>query len=161
MRHAELVIDIKSSIIKWSLAKIAELRALHSDFNTLQFLDWDAHSSIPELPDTDLLGPAGIGITEDNGIYEIMMSIGFSSTKDPNLFRITRMASSVFADFLSEKQIPIFRSATAVSGQTPTTVGFIVFTSGTQLVPMSRAENRALQFVQARGFLDPATPSKL
>lgn len=153
-REDELYEDVCASIIKWCDARIAEM----SFGINLTYIDWDAHSeaSLAELPSNDLLGPAGIGMTEEGTFHDVVFSIGISVMNDQNLFRIRKMVSKVFGALKPGKQIPIYRRATAVNTDTPP-VSWLVLESPTIITPVSRAETRVLQFVMTRGRLNPLT----
>lgn len=156
MRYDELYYDVCLSLIRYANEKIAA-----AGVPDLQFIDWDAHANIFELPkgQVDLLGPAGVGMTDEGDFIEAVLSIGVSTINDRGLFRIRKLVSSVYADLRPEQQIPIYRAATTSQPGQPQRVGFLVMTSPCIISPMSRAETRSLQFVQARGLLDPRLPS--
>lgn len=155
-RYDEIYYDVCLSVVRYCKQKIAALSDLYPD---LQYLDFDGHSEIHELPDgKDCLGPAGIGLTQEEKMFEAVLSVGVSTINDPGLFRIRGLISNVFGDLQAEKKLPLYRAATTVANTPPEPIGFFVFQSPAIVVPMSRAETRLLQFVQARALLDPMTP---
>lgn len=154
-RYDELYTDLCSSLTRWAAQKVT---ALQGEFPGLQFVDWDAHSELHELPSGDLLGPAGVAMTDQGKFFEATVSVGLSTMNDPNLFRIRALASKVFADFRPERKLPVYRSETAVVDETPVALGWLVFQPPTIITPMSRAETRILQFVNAQGMLSPRLP---
>lgn len=149
-RAAELYTDVASSLQKWCLDKIATMQTSHPG---LQDIDWDAHSELHELPSCDLLGTAGLGMVREQAFFEIAFSIGMSTFGDTNLFRIREMASTVFGDLQPLAKVPIYRSANYVSGDPP--LGWMIVQSPVMITPISRAETRVLQFLNARATLDP------
>lgn len=146
-RYDEIYDDVVASLQKYCVDKATALG--------VEYLDWDMVSEVHELPDTDLLGPAGIGMTESSsGIFELVFGIGIASVNDPNLSRLRRAASQVFADFRIGKTIPIYRNETAQP------IGWAVIEAGTSVTPISKSGSRPRQFVQAIALLDPSAPHR-
>lgn len=155
-RYDELYSDVCASIIKYALDKI---EAVAADYPELQYLDWDAHAEARELPDKDLLGPAGVGFVEEEvGLWDVTFSIGISTRNDRTLFRLRRLVGSVYADLRPEQKVAVYRLAAAQPNVTPTPLGWIVCQSPCIITPVTRAETRAFQFVQLRGLLNPQIP---
>lgn len=151
IREDEIYDDVTISLEKYCVDKIA---ALQSDYPGLQFLDWDSVAEVHELPDADILGPAGLGLTEEDNMWQLVMSVGVSTVNDKDISRLRKLASKVFADFRPRKIVPIYRNETA------TEIGWAVVQSPVIITPVSRQASRALQFIQFQALLDPRTPFK-
>jgi hypothetical protein len=154
-RYDELYTDLCASIVKYCVDKINVLDATYPE---LQFLDWDAHGEMRELPDKDLLGPAGVGMVQEDNTFEVTFSIGVSTRNDRSLNRLRRLVSNIYADLRPQQKLHMYRLATAVAGTPPTPLGWLVCQSPCLITPITRAETRAFQFVQLRGLLDPKLP---
>lgn len=118
-------------------------------------IDWDEHADIHELPNGDLIGPAGCGITTDGSMTEVVFAIGVSTMDDKGLFKLRKMIARIYDRLAPENQIDIYDAATA------TRVTWMVMARDTSVTPMTKAETRPYQFVEARGLIDPRAPSVL
>lgn len=147
----EIFPSVSGSIIKVCQQLITEGIARYPDA-PIQFVDWEAHANIQELPDVDALGLTALTITEMSPhFFEVSFAIAVSTYQtDKNLFRLRDYLSKIFELMRPEKQFKIYNSDTAQP------LGFLIFTSGTMIAPMSRAEARPWQYVQAVGLLEPA-----
>lgn len=155
-RYDELYYDLCASIVLYAKNKIATLLV---EFPDLVFIDWDEHAEIHELPDRkDLMGPAGVGLVNDGEFFDVTFSVGVSTVNDPGNFRIRALVSKIFGDLQPQQQLQIYRAATTTANVAPTPVGWLQMQPPTIATPMSRAETRKWQFVQARGLLDPRVP---
>lgn len=142
--------SVWGSIVNFNQTLIADMRNLHTGVD-IQFIDWESHANIHELPDADLIGPTALTITEvSSQIIEVTFAVGISSfASDKNLFRMRSYMSEAFERLRTGKQIKIYDSETAQP------LGYLQFTDGTLVAPMSRAETRPWQYVQASGLLEP------
>lgn len=142
--------SVWGSIINFSNILIAELKSVHPE-GELELIDWESHANIMELPNNDLLGPTALTITEHSAqILEVNFSIAMSTySTDSNLFRHRDYLSKTFELLRPGKQLKIYDSVTALPQ------GYMIFTDGTLLAPMSRAETRPWQYVQASALLEP------
>lgn len=129
---------------------IADLKTAYPNV-TIQYCDWETHANINELPDADLVGPTAIAVTEHTGgLVEVNFSIAASTYQDDtNLFRLRDYISRIFERMRPEKKMTYFDAESA------SVKSFMVFTDGTMIAPMSRAEIRAFQYVQATALLEP------
>jgi hypothetical protein len=146
-RYEEIYDDAVASFQKYCVDKVAALLSVSPG---LQYLDWDSVSEVHELPDTDLLGPSGLGITEESSdMFQLVVGIGVCTVNDTNLMRLRKMASNVFADFRPTKTIPIYRRETA------SLVSWAVVEGGTSISPIVRSGSRPRQFINFSARLDP------
>ena len=146
----KIVPSVWGSLTHFSNELIAEFRNRYPDFQ-IEYIDWESHANIHELPDTDLVGPTAITITElSPQMLEVSFAIAVSTyADDKNLFRMRDYLAETFELVRPNKQLRIYDSATAAA------LGYLVLTDGTFLAPMSRAETRPWQYVQATGLLEP------
>lgn len=115
-------------------------------------IDWDEHADIHELPTGDLIGPAGCGVTNDGSMMEVVMAIGVSTMDDKGLFKLRKMISRIYDRLSPEQKVTIYNAETALP------VSWMVMASDTTVTPMTKAETRPYQFVEARGLIDPRAP---
>lgn len=144
--------SIWGSIVKMCNELIAEFRLENPSAN-IQFIDWEAHANIEELPDTaqDLIGPTSLVIMETSPeMFDINFAIAVSTySTDENLFRLRAYISKIFERLRPLKKFIVYDSETAG------TIGYVVATNGTGIMPMSRSTNRPFQYVQVAGLLGP------
>ena len=117
----------------------------------LQVHDFEANANEAELPNSDLIGPTALTMVEvQPQLIEVTFAIGVTTyVNDKNLFRLRTILSRVFEEMRPEKKFVLYKAGT-LDPQ-----GFLVFTDGTMMAPMSRAETRPWQYVQASALLDP------
>jgi hypothetical protein len=146
----KIIPSVWGSLVNFSNVLIADMRSQYTDI-PIEFIDWEAHANIHELPDTDLIGPTALTITEVSPqIMEISFAIAASSfASDKNLFRMRSYITEAYERLRVGKQIDIYNSDTAQK------LGYLKLVDGTLLAPMSRAETRPWQYVQATGLLEP------
>src|SRR5690606_2590701 len=78
-----------------------------------EYVDWDAHSQIAELPTKDVIGPAGCGLVENGpGDTDVVFSFGVGTYGDKNLVRLRRLASILYGRLKAETRIPVLDSET-------------------------------------------------
>ena len=142
--------SVWGSIVHFSNTLITDLKERRAEGN-LSFLDWESHANIHELPDTDLLGPTAFTVLEMSPqMFEITFAIAVSTySSDKNLFRMRDYLSEAFERMRPNQQIKVFDDRTAQA------VGYMIFTDGTMIAPMSRAETRPFQYVQGSALLEP------
>ena len=142
--------SVWGSITRFSNMLITDLRTINAD-GDLSFIDWESHANINELPDKDLLGPTAMTITENSSqMFEINFAIAVSTySSDKNLFRMRSYLAEAFERMRTQKQLKVYDSQTAAA------LGYMVFIDGTMIAPMSRADVRPWQYVQATALLEP------
>lgn len=120
----------------------------------LDFVDWESHANIEELPDTDLLGPNGISITEESPeIFSVVFGIGVSTYGEDVVFRLRAMSGRVFERLRVLKELPLVHSD---SGEVITTMKVV---DGTNLLPIGRASTRPYQLIQVECVVLPPETS--
>jgi hypothetical protein len=138
-----------------SLGRVVELFR-EVEMPTADYVNWDAHASIGELPSNDLIGLAGVGFTEgESGHYEVVCGIAVSTWDDPNLARLTDLVSQVFGLFPPTTSVPVYDHSTG------DVWSFMVVTTPRAVTPVGRAETRPVQAVEIRLLLDPGAGSSL
>lgn len=139
-----------SSVVAWTNDQIARWKDQGLD-HPLGFVDWESHANLPELPNTDLVGPLSISVTEyDAQMFEVTLAIGVSTyDNDVGLFRLRRLVGDLFRNLMAEREIPYFDPESA------NRLSVIRMTNGTLVAPMTEIQVRPFQYVQARGLLIP------
>ncbi len=142
--------SIWGSIVAFCNAAIEEARLLHPEAK-IQFIDWEAHANIEELPNCDLIGPTALVVMETSPqMFDVNFAIAVSTYQsDEHLFRHRHYLSMIFEKMRVGKQLPIYDDETAQE------FGYLIFTDGTGVMPMTRAVTRPWQYVQVQGLLEP------
>lgn len=152
MNRKDLYRNITTSLVK-----------LINDFRTTNapeaaYIDWDAHAQISELPtEGALMGPAGAGIAEEEDGIHVVFSFGVSTYQDPNLFRLRELSSELFGLVAPGSTIPIYDHAAIEAGGDIVPVSWMVVTTPVALTPVTKAELRSVQFVEANALLNPSS----
>jgi len=147
-----LATDVWGSIVKMSQSLIEEAQLAHPDVR-FALMDWEGHANIMELPEMDLIGPTALNITEHTAqMVEVNFALAVSTyASDEGLFRQREIISRAFERMRALKQVPLYDAATASKK------GYMIFTDGTTILPMSRAEARPFQYVQGSCLLEPSS----
>lgn len=145
-----IYLDIWSSLIVFARGMLDELQIRNPEV-PIQIIDWEAHGNIHELPDADLIGPTALTLTEqDPQVLSVTFAIAISTyASDRNLFRQRLAVAHAFERMRPMRRLEIWSSDTARP------IGTLTFTDGTLISPMSKAEPRPWQYVQAQGYLEP------
>lgn len=151
-RKSEIYGDVCVTLQKYAVDKVA---ALVADHPSLTYFDWDTVSEAHELPDNDLLGPAGLGFIDEGKFFTGVFSFGCSTVNDPNLFRLRQIVSSVYADFIPDDMVPMYRHLTGEA------VSWMKVTPPVSVTPITRAVTRPLQFVTVNVAIDPYVAGRL
>lgn len=118
--------------------------------SSLEMFDWEAHSNIDEAPPKHLIGPASLALEEVSGnIYHAVFVIGIGSYNDKGLFVHRRMVNHLFKSLGSGTRITVFDHLT----EEP--YSWMKVLDGTTVAPMTKASQRALQFIQVEAAVDP------
>lgn len=142
MDKEELYNNVVQSLTKWIRDFAAEKAP------DAEYVNWDEHATIEELPkDNILYGPAGCGLTEDEEGISIVFSFGFAVNKDPNLFMLTKLMSSLYGRLRPKTRIPIYDHDSTQE------ISALIIRTPVEIVPVSKAEIRSMQFVNASGLL--------
>ncbi len=145
--YEKLYENLHSSLTVFAQGIIEDRKLLNPEV-PLEFIDWEAHANIHELPDTDLIGLTALTVTEDSAhMFQGSFTLGASSfSSDKNLFRLRNYVGKAFSCMRSECKIPFY------DAEACTMVGWLYIVDGTTIMPMTRADARPLQFIQA-GFI--------
>lgn len=148
MTEADIYNDAWTSLTVW-------VQSLRSEFphHKLRFIDWEALGDSPKLPETDLIGPLALAVSEyDSHMFEVNFSIGISIyEKDANLFRLREYVGRVFRAMTSESRIPYFDASNSLE------VGVMVMTPGTRVAPMNEVQVRPFQYIQGTALIVPGS----
>lgn len=147
MKYEELYENIAGSVLKLTVDFMA------AEVPGAVFVNWDAHATIEELPEGTLVGPAGVGMTEDEQGIEVVFGAGIATADDPNNFNLTRLISKLYGRVRPQTRIPIYSLETAEP------VSWMVVKTPTAITPVSRAMIRAMQFVECRALIDLSATS--
>lgn len=144
--------NLWGSIVAFTNDIIDNRRVAYPD-NSIEFIDWEAHANIYELPDTDLIGTTALTFTEEEPeVFSVSFAIGVSTfTDDKNLFRLRDYVGKVFSQLRPELKIAYY------DHQTQEQLGWLLLVDGTIVAPMTKADARPLQFIQCHAVLDPVT----
>jgi hypothetical protein len=152
MSHENLYNNIVQSVVKFCEDTRLEFQARPELSDVITFVDWDEHANINELPSGDILGPAGVGMTDEQGVYEIVMAIGCSTYQDPSLFRLRKMMSLLYGKLKPQSKLTLYDHDTAQP------ITFMVSTSPVSVTPITKVEARPLQFIELKLLADPRAP---
>lgn len=133
--------NIRGSIIKLCSDLIDVLTA--EGLTGFELLDFDTHANLQELPPKDLLGPVAIGFTDNGNIMDVSFGIGVATYQDVNLFKSWKAISKAFELVRPTKKVTLYDSDTLEE------IGFMTVEAGTMVSPVTKAEVRPFQFVQA------------
>lgn len=125
-----------------------------------EYVNWDAHSNIGELPEADVIGLAGVGLAEDEDKkYEVTFGVLVSTWNDANLNRLTAAVSKMFGRVKPGRTIRVY--ALDAAGENAVDKTFMVAALPRAVTPVSKAEVRAVQGVECRLLLDPGALTSL
>jgi hypothetical protein len=146
--------NIWGSIVAFTNDIVDNRKALYPDVE-IEYVDWEAHANIQELPDTDLIGTTAITITEDStDMFSGSFTIGVSTyATDHSLFRLRNYVGEIFKRLQSGSKIAFYDHTTLELK------GYMYVTDGTIIMPMTRADTRPLQFIQCQFIFDAVTAS--
>jgi len=144
--------DVKKSILKFCKDYI-ENNGLASKFDVF---DFDAHATINELPNKDLIGIGEFSIENNSEMYTVTCYIAVcTKADDKNLARLTPVIDGLF-DLLrpGHKAMDVVRQ----SGNTVQTLGQLVLMESVSVLPVARTETRPIQMLAIQlgsGLIDP------
>ena len=123
-------------------------------------INWDGHATINELPEGDLIGLAGVGMSEDSPReYEVVFGILASTWDDENLYRLTQIVSDLRGRLVPETRLGVF--TLSPDGLQAVEKSWMVAALPLAVTPVQKAEVRAVQGVECRLLLDPGATSSL
>lgn len=148
MKSDDIYNNIVTSLVKW----INDLR--QEVFPDAEYVDFDEHAQITELPTAQLaMGPAGVGLAQDEDGWEVVFSFGVLTYQDKNLQRLRKAVSYIFGRLPVEATIPIYDAETGEE------LTWMVIRTPRAVTPVTKAEIRSLQFVEMSALLNPAAAS--
>ena len=120
------------------------------------YVNFDAHAQLNELPQKDIIGMAGVGFSEDDpSRYEIMCGISVSTWGDPNLARLTKMISKLRGRLIPGTALTVYDHDTAAPDAHMVTITPLA------IMPVGQAETRTVQSIEIHLLLDPSAGSSL
>ena len=110
----------------------------------IEFMNIDAHSTLPEWPDVDVMGIGAVSV-EVADVANLSGSCAFfcSTVNDPNLFRHMEIMNRMFDRLIPMTNHPMVHSVTGHH------IGSLTVEGGTQLMRMERTESRPIQYILA------------
>lgn len=129
-----ILVNVWASLVKYVKDK----------YPSWEYIDWEDHANIEQLPASDCVGLNGLGAIADDETDTFSFSIAFSTWDDKNLFRLRAAIAAVYEDLRhSGKSLTLYDADSGLA------IGKLVITAGTVLAPMGRAEARPYQLITA------------
>lgn len=117
-------------------------------------INFDAHSSLQELPTGDLAGPAGFNLTNlGQGHYELAFAVNVATQQDEDNFRLTDIVDAIYLRLSPESRFDVF------DHRSGSKIGHAVVEEGTSASPVNRAEARNTVTITVTAQINPATPA--
>ena len=118
----------------------------------LTVFKWDAANDATSLPETDLIGPFKMIVTNEDGLLTVAAQIVVCTLNDPNLFRLDEIINQVFNHFAPNKRLPL------VDARTGAPLGILVVSDETTVLPVERANSRPIKSVAIEIRSDRSLP---
>ena len=135
MSYDDVQFDVGKSLIKMCNDFIVS-----NSLTDFQVFDFDAHASLNELPETNLIGIAEYSLTELGGYYSgSCMVIVSTKQSDSDLTVLRPVVSKMFNRVKSDSVI------TVVEGDTGSVLGNLKVMAGTEAMAVARTKSRPLQ----------------
>ena len=141
--------DVKASLLKYCKDVI--------DRNNLQGFvnfDFDAHATIHQWPDKDLVGVGEYSITNEDKHYHVTCLIAVSTrANDSQLQKLSNVIGCIFKELE-----PGFGGIQVVDSKTGQLRGNLVVMDDVSVLPVARADTRPIQMIAVRlgsSFLVP------
>jgi hypothetical protein len=135
MTYDNIQFDINSSLLK-----------MCTDFTTdnsltdYETIDFDAHASINDLPNNDLIGIAEYSLMELEDMFEGSCTVMICTTQDDSyLEKLKPTVSKLFNRLRSGREIEVVNSSNG------TVIGRLKIMVGTEATPVARTKSRPLQ----------------
>lgn len=142
--------NIWASLVRWTQDKLIELNSA-GVLNNGQYIEWDAHASINDLPSSDLMGLKAFAVMEDENILNISCAIGIATMNETNLFRLRKAAATIFESLRRDNSISYYDADSGL------VINQMVLVDGTHMTPVARADVRSIQFIQFEALLETPT----
>ena len=150
--------NLYSSVVQSLTRFVEEARVELMPSATL--INWDGHANVNELPEGDLIGLGGVGMSEDEDRhYEVVFGILASTWDDENLYRLTNLISNLRGRLVPETRLGVF--TLTPDGLQAVEKSWMVTALPLAVTPVQKAEVRAVQGVECRLLLDPGATSSL
>lgn len=142
--------NLWSSIVVGIQQEVAQFKLDYPNTD-IQFVDWETHANVNELPNADCIGPTSLTFTEVSPqMVEVNFAIGVSTHGDDhNLFRLRHMVAVLYEKYRVGTRHVYFDADTAA------VISYMKSVDGTMVAPMSRADVRPFQYIQVEMLLDP------
>ncbi len=134
--------DFYASLVSFCQDQVSTLIS-NGVSSTLQYVDYDAHSQLVDLPKTDLLGIASLHWSNDGHFFDVGCSVGCSVWDDTNLFRHRKILGWVTSLLIPSSEIPL------LDADTGDKKGWLRVSGSLAVMPMTTSEQRSLQFILA------------
>lgn len=121
-----------------------------------EYIDWDAHAEIHELPAVDkLIGLSGVSLANDGEEIRVVFAVGVATQNDPNLFNLRGATSEFYGVFAPETRVDVYDKVAIDDGADVEPSSWMVMTTPIEILPINRAEIRNVQFINCSALLNP------
>lgn len=107
----------------------------------MDIFNFEAHATVEEMPEVDLIGPMEIGVEEDEGRFYISCMLGVSTFNDQNLFRLDDLIDNLFDRLRPDSLVPLYNADTGSQ------YGVMKVMNGSAILPVARTKIRPIQAV--------------
>ena len=137
MASEETYLNVRASLLRFCTQFIQD--NFPNQFSTV---DFDAHTSLNDLPDNNVIGISEFVFKEDTEMYEGAVNFMVMTTADDkNLQNLLPAIGKLFNVTLTTKEIEV------VDREDATVLGNLIVKGGTTVSPVARNEARPLQGV--------------
>lgn len=112
------------------------------------FVPFDFHSIETGYPDRHFIGTKDFSVYVDDKNYECSALVGFGLKDDPAGLKHVSIMDTLFQLLLPLKHIDIFITSTGVKS------GSFIIPTGTEVLPMAKADQRPIQFIGIKMLTD-------
>lgn len=115
---------------------------------SLVIFDFDAHATLEELPENDLIGIMEFSLGSDTGMLTTETMIVISTNDDLNLGRLRKFIGELF------DQLQPGATFSVVDADSGIAIGNLKIMDGTQILPVARSRTRPFQAIAIRAGSD-------
>lgn len=133
MHQGRIYTTIQKSLIRFCID--------HGNLHGQEFVNFDAHASINELPAGDLVGIRGLGIAIDEHLLDIQVAIGISLEQDRDMTRHGDAMDPLIAKLIPTSEIKVY------DPESGAVINWMIVTADVSVAPVDREDSRTLQFV--------------
>lgn len=148
VENTSLYFEAWSSVIRAMQQCIAEIKQLGLS-DDIEVLNLDDHADIRELPKKDYVFFSSFNQMGDEHQLEYGFFVGCSTWADTNNLRHTRLISYLASRFAPARAISIVRDNGNGGLET---IGKLNIQSGTEVMPMSKSDQRSVQFIEVHSL---------